>query len=617
MTLTNIICSIFIISGALFLLVAIITSNKIKKDVLPDIRSKWLFLGRLMNFFLAGYILFLIVLLSNIKLPLELLASSIFSAGAIFVFMVIKVSRHTISRLYKSEDALTLVNEELKTKNIALEDEIQNSKLKEEQISYMAYFDSLTSLPNRILFLDRLEQAITYAHRNEELVGVLFIDLDNFKRINDSLGHRIGDLLLKGVAERITNNLRKMDSIARQSAPTEEDTMCTVGRLGGDEFCILLAGLKIEENAAKAASRIIEAVSNSYMVDNHEIFVTGSIGISIYPTDSDDADDLIKNADIAMFKAKEHGKNSYAYYKKSMNEKSLKRLGMENKLRRALEREEFLLYFQPQLDIISGEISGMEALIRWEDPDLGLISPAEFIPLAEETGLIMPIGDWVLHSACSHNVLWQKAGIKPISISVNISSQQFKKMDLARTIVSALECSGLSPEHLILEITESLMMQNITDTTDKMHELRERGIRFEVDDFGTGYSSLSYLKRFPLHSLKIDRSFVKDISDNADDRSIVNAIIAMAHSLNLNVVAEGIETEGQLSFLAARGCNSIQGYLLSRPIPAQSVPALLNNETYTKHNGLITCRKVLSEMCDIRSTHYTHPTVSDSGKPVQ
>ncbi len=595
MEITLIISSILILIGAVFIFVSVLISKKIEGDVLPDVRSKWHYIVRLMKFFFAGYLFFLIVLWSNLEISLELVAAGIFLGGAIFVFLVIKLSRYTIGKINNSEDALSLVNEEIKRKNLALENEIQNCKLKEEQISFMAYFDGLTSLPNRILFLDRLKQAITYAHRNEELVGILFIDLDSFKRINDTLGHRTGDLLLKDVAERLIDNLRKMDTIARQSTNTEEDTMSTVGRLGGDEFIVLLAGLKREENAARAASRILSAISESYMLDNHEIFVTASIGISLYPTDSEDADDLIKNADIAMFKAKEHGKNSYAYYKKSMNEKSLKRLGMENKLRRALDREEFILCYQPQLDIVSGEITGMEALIRWEDPDLGLVSPLEFIPLAEETGLIIPIGEWVLHTACLHNMHWQKAGMKPVSTSVNISSQQFKKKDLARTIVSALENSGLSPGHLIVEITESLMMQNLAETTDKMHELRERGIRFEVDDFGTGYSSLSYLKRFPLHAVKVDRSFVKEIPGNADDKSIIKAIIAMAHNLNLKVVAEGVEREDQLSYLVTRGCDRIQGYLLDQPVTVQNVSGLISNGKSRMHNGLATCKKILTE----------------------
>ncbi len=593
MNTTNMICSALIITGALFLLISINLSNKINKIVLPELRRKWRFMNSLMYFFLVGYVLFLVALFIDIELPTNLLTGSIFLGGALFVFIVMNLSRNTINRVNQSEGNLKALNEELGKRNEDLGHEINNCKLKEDRITFLAYYDSLTSLPNRALFQDRLSQAIAFADRYESQLALLFIDMDNFKRINDTLGHQTGDLLIKAVATRISESIRSVDVCSRQNGPVHDKTENTVARLGGDEFTVMLTEIERPEHAAKVSARILEAVSKPYVLNGYEVFITSSIGIAVYPLDSGNANDLLRNADIAMFKAKEHGRNTFEFYKKEMNDMSLKRLGMENKLRRALERDEFILHYQPQLDMLSGEVTGMEALLRWEDPDLGVVSPADFIPLAEETGLIIPIGEWVLHKACTQNKAWQQAGLKPISMSVNISSQQFKKNELGRTIVQTLEESGLDPQHLIIEITESLMMQNLEKTVNRMHDLRERGVRFEVDDFGTGYSSLYYLKQIPLHALKIDRSFVQDLSGSADDRFIVNTIIAMAHSLKLKVVAEGVESEDQLSFLIDNGCDGMQGYLLSRPIPALEARKLIDGKSEATCEGLLSCRKVL------------------------
>jgi diguanylate cyclase (GGDEF)-like protein/PAS domain S-box-containing protein len=450
--------------------------------------------------------------------------------------------------------------------------DITNLKQAQAQITKMAYYDSLTSLPNRVLFRDRLQLAVSHAGRHGQLLALLFLDLDNFKRINDTLGHRVGDLLLKEVAIRLAGDMRTTDSMARRTAD-EFDT--TVARQGGDEFTILLTEMSHAQNAAKVAQRFLESLAKPFMLDGHEVFVSASIGIALYPLDGEDIDSLLKNADVAMYHAKDVGKNNYQYYRQSMNVAAVERLSLEGSLRKALERNEFLLYYQPQMDIRTGSIVGMEALIRWKHPERGMVPPGDFIPLAEETGMIVPIGEWVLNTACAQNKEWQAQGHPPICVSVNISGQQFKQQNLITTVAQTLESSGLDPRYLILEITESIIMQRTGEIMALFHELRAMGLRFSIDDFGTGYSSLGYLKRFPIHELKIDRSFVKEITTNADDAAIAKAIIAMAHSLKLTVVAEGVETEQQLKLLSDEGCDRMQGYLISHPLPAGEVVKFL------------------------------------------
>lgn len=447
-------------------------------------------------------------------------------------------------------------------------------KRTEERIVHMAYYDGLTNLPNRSLFLDRLSQALTHSNRYKDNCALLFIDLDNFKQINDTLDHRIGDLLLQGVAERLNSFVRSADTIARQKVKA---LTSTVARLGGDEFTVLLTEIHSMQDAAKVSQRILDSLNSPFYLDGHEVFITASIGIALYPADGDDIDTLIKNADTAMYHAKGNGKNHFQFYKYSMNSTALERLHMENDLRKAITNNELSLLYQPRIDISNGNIVGTEALVRWEHPEQGMITPARFIPLAEETGLIMPIGEWVLKTACRQKKAWQGKGPvhAPLSISVNISGHQFNQGDLINIMVKILEDTGLDPSYLELEITESTIMKNADSTIALLHKLKDMGVKLSMDDFGTGFSSFNYLKRFPLDIIKIDRSFIKDITNSPRDATIVKAIIVMAHTLELKVVAEGVETEEQLGLLQEMGCDEMQGFLLCRPLPAEHVHEFL------------------------------------------
>jgi diguanylate cyclase (GGDEF)-like protein len=459
-------------------------------------------------------------------------------------------------------------------------------KRAEDRILRMAYFDNLTSLPNRALFHDRLKQALAHAERYEVNSALMFIDLDNFKRINDTLAHRVGDLLLQGVAERLSRYIRTSDTVARQK---EIALTNTVARLGGDEFTVFLTEVKSMENVAKVAQRILNILSQPFQLDGHEVFTTGSIGIAMYPHDGTETDTLLKNADIAMYHAKEQGRNNFQFYKKSMNETAFDRLSMENSLRKAIERDEFLLYYQPRLDIRSGEVVALEALLRWQHPEKGIIEPADFIPIAEESGLIIPIGEWVLQSACAQNKIWQESDLHMrIAVSLNISGRQFTQASLIHIIEKVLADFSLDPRYLELEITESVIMQNAEVTMRMLQKLKRMGVKLSMDDFGTGYSSFNYLKQFPLDIIKIDRSFIQDVTKNREDATIVKAIIAMAQSLQLKVIAEGVETEEQLEFLRAQGCNEMQGYLLSRPVPPKEVEGFFGDK-----------KNILKSLCNV------------------
>ena len=443
--------------------------------------------------------------------------------------------------------------------------DITERKQAEEQIYNLAYFDNLTGLPNRLLFKEHLSHSLIRSLRENRFVAILFLDLDRFKYINDTLGHSIGDKLLQGVAERLLICVRKSDLVGRDEGG---DLHSSVARLGGDEFTVLLTEIIKVQDVARVARRIIENISQPFNLDGHEVIVTTSIGISLYPDDGSDVITLIKNADTAMYHAKDQGRNNFQFYKQSMNATAYERLVLENHLRKALEREEFLLNYQPQFDILTDEIIGVEALVRWRHPELGLVSPGEFIPLAEETGLIIQIDEWVLKTACMQNKAWQVAGLPSITIAVNLSGQHFIRKNLLETVERTLKETGLDPRYLELELTESVLMKNAKETVSTLKSLKEMGLYISIDDFGTGYSSLSYLKRFPLDTMKIDRSFVQEITTDSDSAAITTAIIAMAHSLKLRVIAEGVETEEQLSFLRDHGCQALQGFLYSRPLPA-------------------------------------------------
>jgi diguanylate cyclase (GGDEF)-like protein len=433
-----------------------------------------------------------------------------------------------------------------------------------DQVRELAYYDSLTGLPNRLSYKERLAYALEQASRNQRLVAAFFIDLDHFSRINDTLGHEVGDQLLRHVASRLRSCCRERED---EVGPAVASLAPEVARLGGDEFTIIMAGLQEAQDAAKLARRILSSFAHPVRVGSHEIFINASIGIAIYPYDGEDIDTLLMHADTAMYKAKEQGGSSYQTYSKSMTTTALQRLTLENDLRRALDRKEFEVHYQPIVDAYTSTVVGAEALFRWRHPELGLLLPSEFIPIAEENGLIVPMGEWILENACVQNRAWQDAGLPRIRVSVNLSSRQLKR-SLIDTVSRALQVSRLEPRYLSLELTESVLVNHHKEGTDALHALRAMGLHLAVDDFGTGYSSFSYLKHFPLDTLKIDRSFIREIAVQPDDAAITTAIIAMGHALGLRVIAEGVETEAHLTLLQKQGCDEIQGYLVGRPVPA-------------------------------------------------
>ena len=444
-----------------------------------------------------------------------------------------------------------------------LQQELESRKEVEKEIRYLAYYDNLTNLPNRTLFKELLERAIATANRHNYVMAILFIDLDFFKRINDTLGHDVGDKLLQAVRDRLLNSTRSSDYMSRAEDYEQKDV---VSRLGGDEFILLLHNLASLNDPGRVAVRIINDMSKSFNVEGHEVYITASIGISIYPDDGKTVEDMIKNADVAMYHAKAKGRNNYQYYSKDLTSVAVKYLTMEYKLRRALDNDEFLLYYQPKYSVNGGVIIGLEALLRWKPEDSDLVTPSQFISILEEGGLIMPVGDWVLRTACSQNKAWQEAGYEPTIVSVNLSSRQFDQKDLIDIVTSALQAAGLHPKYLELEITESTVMKDPEAAIITLNKLKNMGVRISIDDFGTGYSSLTYLKQIPLDFIKIDRSFIEHVIINPSDQAIVKAIVALAHSLDLRVIAEGVETEEQLMFLRGCGCDHVQGYLLSRPL---------------------------------------------------
>jgi diguanylate cyclase (GGDEF)-like protein/PAS domain S-box-containing protein len=435
---------------------------------------------------------------------------------------------------------------------VAIFSDITERKEAERRIQYMAHYDMLTGLPNRALLHDRLFQYLNHASRSGKRVALLFLDLDRFKTINDSLGHTAGDLLLQSVAERLKSCLRAED---------------TVARLGGDEFVVVLPDIQEIEYAAVVAGKILERVAQPHAVGGVELSTTASIGISIYPHDGVDKETLVKNADVAMYKSKEAGRNNYLFFAEEMNASAVERLALENSLRRALERREFILHFQPQVHSGTGRIVGVEALLRWRHPELGLLMPEQFIPLAEESGLLVEIGEWVLREACEKNRAWQDAGLAAVPVAVNLSALQFRQANLPGIVASALEQSGLQPKYLELELTESSIIQNAEAATNTLRQLKAMGVRLSIDDFGTGYSNLAYLKRYPIDKIKVDQSFVRGMTTDPDDAAIVRAIISMAKSLKLKVIAEGVETREHADFLSANQCDEAQGFHFSNPLP--------------------------------------------------
>ena len=461
---------------------------------------------------------------------------------------------------FPAELTLSEMRVDGRTKYTGILRDVGERKRAEERIRQLAHYDDLTGLPNRALFSQLLEQALSESNFSGSQAAVLFIDLDRFKLINDTLSHDSGDKVLQMVARRLTEAVPRRDTIAR---------------FGGDEFVVLMRDCNIPTDAADAAQKLLNAIAQPVPLEDQEFHLTASIGISTFPNDGQSAQTILKNADVAMYCAKEHGKNNYQFYSSQMNLHSFERLVLERFLRRALEQEEFQLYYQPKIDLVTGCLTGMEALLRWMHPGMGMISPTKFIPLAEETGLIVPIGAWVLRTACAQVRAWQLQGLPPLRVAVNLSARQFAHDDLHASIERVLEQTGLAPELLELEITESLTMDNPEHATALLKKLKALGIRLAIDDFGTGYSSLGYLKRFPIDNVKIDRSFIKDIPNDEDDVAITQAVIAMSHSLRLKVIAEGVETAEQLAFLRTHGCDEAQGYLFGAPMPAEDFVKLM------------------------------------------
>jgi len=448
------------------------------------------------------------------------------------------------------------------THYVAVKEDISDRKDYEAQLEYLSTHDELTGLANRALLSDRLEQSIHYAQRSERQVAVLLLDLDRFKFINDSLGHDFGDRLLCEVARRLAESVREAD---------------TVARLGGDEFVLLLTEMAGTKDAGLVANKILRQLAEPYRLDGREINLTASLGISLYPRDGLDVATLIRNADTAMYQSKRDG-STFSYYATEMNQKVMATLELESGLRNALERQEFCLHYQPQVDLADGRVIGCEALLRWLHPQKGMIPPGDFIPLAEETGLISPIGAWVLHEACRQAVAWRKAGLPELRMAVNLSARQFRKGDLPQQVRKTLYQTGLAADRLELELTESMVMDDPVGAKQTMHSLKDLGVSLSLDDFGTGYSSLNYLRRFPVDSLKIDRSFIRDVAIDPSEASVVTSIVAIAHNLRIAAVAEGVETREQLDFLIGCNCDSYQGFFFSRPIPADDFTSLLRGQ---------------------------------------
>ncbi len=478
--------------------------------------------------------------------------------GSIWITMDISARKNAEAALVQAKQQLEQMvaqrTQQLKASVQALEQKVKEQQASEAHIQQLAHFDALTGLPNRVLLNDRSNQAIDIAKRHGETLALLFLDLDHFKNVNDSLGHRFGDELLKELARRLKSAVREQD---------------TVSRLGGDEFILVLPGTDAA-GAAHVAAKVMELAAQAFQIEQHEIIVTPSVGVALYPVDGHDFDTLCRCADVAMYRAKQDGRNGFRFFTSEMQAQSARTLLLENALRRALERDQLTLHYQPQICMSNGHVIGAEALLRWHHPDLGAISPAEFIPIAEASGLIQKIGEWAMRRACQQLKAWMAAGLGEIIMAVNLSSVQFRNTELPALVSRILEECQLAPALLELELTEGVAMNDPHGAISVMNDLHDRGIRMSIDDFGTGYSSLSYLKKFRVYKLKIDQQFVRDLSDDPEDRAIVSAIIGMAKSLGLQTIAEGVETQGQLDFLRKQGCNEVQGYLFAKPMPPEA-----------------------------------------------
>lgn len=492
---------------------------------------------------------------------------------AVILPRVISKKIHQLESKYLSELEKNIKDrtEKLELTNSQLKNEISERQLIERELTIhkenlikLAHYDSLTSLPNRVFFNELLNKAIKFAARHNTIFAVLFIDIDHFKKVNNACGHHLGDIALIELAKRFVNLLRSSDTIAR---------------LGGDEFIVLLSDIETPKLAAPVAEKLLRSVKKLIKLDQQEFYLTASIGIAIYPYDGESLEELQKHADVAMFKAKNDGGGVYQYYRQEMFIAAHEHVKLESALRQALENKEFELYYQPLLSLENGSIQSLEALVRWKHPELGLLGPEKFISFAEETGLIMPIGEWALREACKTSVAWQKAGYSPITIAVNISAKQFRFQNIAKIIQEILTETQLQPNLLVIEITETAIMENVDLTIVRLNNLHAMGVRISIDDFGTGYTSISYLKKFPVSILKVDQTFIKGIPHNQNDMAITSAVIALGHNLNLEVVAEGVETIEQMQYLAENNCDLIQGYFLSRPLPESKIVLQLQRKS--------------------------------------
>jgi diguanylate cyclase (GGDEF)-like protein/PAS domain S-box-containing protein len=463
--------------------------------------------------------------------------------------------------------------------------DITRRKDAEEQIRRLAYYDALTGLPNRLLFTEQLSRALSHAERHGRRLATMFVDLDNFKRVNDTLGHRAGDQLLREASARLSAVLRAHDSVARSSSHRTDGN--SIARLGGDEFIVLLTDVMQAQDAARAAHRLVATLAEPFTIEGTEIFCGGSVGVSLFPDDGCDVDTLLMNADTAMYRAKARGRGAYQLYDKAMNESALDHLRMETRLRRAIEREEFVLHYQPRINVATGRIVGAEALIRWQHPERGLLQPADFIPLVEQAGLVIPIGEWAIESACAQTAKWQKAGLHPVPVAVNLASTHLRERGLPLLVAHMLERHGVPARFLEIEVTESILLADPELAVRIAQQLSEMGILLSLDDFGTGYSSMGYLKRLPLAALKIDRSFVRDLESDPEDEAIVSAIIALARSLKLRVVAEGVESAAQLEILKGMRCDEYQGFLSSRPLDPAEFGELLSKREMRSAAALV------------------------------
>lgn len=514
--------------------------------------------------------------IAELYISLEVTHPDKLSGGSSVSNYIETMARRKNGELFPVEFSCSRVLQGKSYKYVVILRDISERKKAQENLSVLANYDSLTGLPNRNMFRERLVEAMARAERSEQLLVLMFLDLDRFKPINDTMGHAVGDELLQAVADRLKTTLRKADSIARylqtdkKNQNDNDNDGTTVSRLGGDEFTIILEGVTHINGATTAAQKILDSFLLPFNLSNGAVYISASIGVTIFPFDDEDIDLLIKNADTAMYRSKEAGSNCFHFYREDMNKDARERLQLEFHLRQAMTRNEFSLHYQPKMEFSSGKVVGVEALIRWNNPELGSVSPIRFIPILEDNGMILEVGNWVLRTACQQLRTWQDEGMKPLSMAVNLSARQFMQDDIIQQIESALRAANVPESQLEVEITESMLMEHSVTIIAVLEQLKQRGVGIAIDDFGTGYSSLAYLKRFPLTTLKIDRSFVQDIAINEYDAAIAGAVIALAHGLHLSVVAEGVETEAQLRYLDSCGCHLMQGYFLSRPLPPEA-----------------------------------------------